>query len=407
MIPRYSHPEVERLWSPAATYEMWLEIETEVLAAQRHVGLVPAPPTAPLVYRLRNKDNANHPLIDDPAVEDIQALERRTKHDVVAFLEWLRHEVGEDGQWIHFGLTSSDLVDTAQAMRFRAMHTVLLAEMGNLVSALCRWALDDTPLVGRTHGQPAEPTSMGVRAHHWLATVQNPITAVSAATRSMQKMKLSGPVGTFAHNPPEIEQLVAKELRLTPMGAGASQIIPRSALALWASAAGALAAACAKIALDLRLMNMLEEVRWEQTEGQVGSSAMAHKNNPIVAEQVCGLARLAQGYASALQPMDGWLERDIAHSCVERVAVPDLWHVLLRTLQQTTRMLNDLVVDGAIADQHLADYPEAWVHVNTLEEIKRGTSLDEARESALIGAGYFDFGEHDAAWFTRQYPDKS
>lgn len=398
MIPRYSHPEVERLYSPLWTYRAWLQIETLALAAQQDNAVVPYDQTERLFSHL----HSTAIQIDD--VLAIEEIEHRTKHDVAAFLTWLRDHV-EGGQWLHYGLTSSDLVDTAQAMRFKVLHGLYLSQANNLQAALGRLTSNHTPLVGMTHGQPAEPVSMCTRATAWLRLLNDPINAVAAANRQLQVMKLSGPVGTFAHNPPEVEARVADALGLVPCGRGATQITPRSSLALWASASTALAASCAKIATDLRLMNLMQEVSWQQVDGQVGSSAMAHKNNPIIAEQVCGLAQLAQGYAASLQPLSLWLERDISNSCVERVAVPDLWHVVFRVLQQTTQMLDTLELSKFWAEHNLERVAnQLHVHRATLLAIADGEDFETARDFGReVDVETYDLPGDVARNFLRNY----
>lgn len=399
MISRYSHPLVTELWSPEWTYNAWLRIELETLRHQRHLRVFAYPGTGELLAWL------DQVQVNEHAVDAIALIERKTKHDVAAFLEWLRAGA-PGGQYIHFGLTSSDLVDTAQGMRFNRMHRHLLGALGELNDALQVWANNRTPVAGRTHGQPAEPTSIRARALHWHRTLAPAMTAVSRSIANTKVCKLSGPVGTFAHNPPELEQRVARALDLIPAGFGMSQIVPRTQLALWASSVSALVAACSKIAMDMRLMNLMGEVRWTQTDGQVGSSSMAHKNNPIIAEQIQGMSRLASGYAQMLQPLDGWLERDISQSSVERVAVPDLWHVLMHTIEQTTRMLLTAELVQVFIDKNLEENANAlWVHNTTLTAIAEGETLADAREYALD----FDIESYsisqDAAWFTRRLED--
>jgi adenylosuccinate lyase len=389
---------VTHLWSDEWTYDAWLEIERQVLDAQRRHEVIPADAASELISRLRKYH------FDIEAAGKVRAIERVTKHDVAAFLQYIRdNEVY--GQWLHYGLTSSDLVDTAQGMRFRELHRLLLHDLGELMQQVGRWTGHDIPMVGRTHGQPAEPTSMRARAWNWLATLELPITTLTRVSRQLQVAKLSGPVGTFAHNPPMVEAEVAVELHLRPMGAGASQIVPRSALAMFASTAAVLAQACSKIAMDLRLMNLAGEVWWTQSDGQVGSSAMAHKNNPIVAEQIRGLAQLVGGYAQMLQPLDLWLERDISNSSVERVAVPDLLHVLFRLIAQTTEALRTMEVKAGIATINLADNANSlWVHKETLAGIADGYDWNEARDLGKeVQVESYDIAG-DARWFMRNYP---
>jgi adenylosuccinate lyase len=284
-------------------------------------------------------------IIDDAAVVAIREIENRTKHDVAAFLEWLRTPYGNVGRFLHYGLTSSDVVDTAQGMRFGDMRHHMLESLGKLLAELNAWAEVDTPILGYTHGQVAEPMTMKARAWHWLTTLATPAADLSRHANRTAVCKLSGPVGTYAHNPPEVERQVAAKLQLRPHGPGASQIASRAPLAAWANSAALLVGACAKIATDLRLMDLLGETHKKNASGQVGSSSMAHKKNPISAEQVGGMARMARGYAAMLQPLDVWLERDISHSCVERVAVPDLWHVVMHSIAATTRLLANVTLD--------------------------------------------------------------
>lgn len=401
MLTRYSHPRVTELWEDEWTYGEWLEIERCVLRAQREAN----PDIDAQTVGLWRWLQVVH--INDEAAGAIRAIERtETRHDVAAFLAWLRRDAPE-GQWLHFGLTSSDLVDTTQGLRFKELYGVLLDGIGDLVGQLSRWTDTDIPLVGRTHGQPAEPTSMRARAWHWLSTMEPALLGLQYATRMMQYAKLSGPVGTYAHNPPEIEAQVAGLLGLLPMGQGASQIVPRSSLAMWANAASVFAVSCAKIATDLRLMNLLGQASWPHSEGQIGSSAMPHKNNPIVAEQICGMAQLARGYASMLQPLDLWLERDISHSCVERVAVPDLWHVLLHTIKQTTWLLGRLEICEPFNEMDLQNNANAlWSHRATLDAIRDGETYENARGlGRSVDVDSYDIGG-DAEWWMRNYLGK-
>lgn len=398
MIGRYSHPAVTVLWSDEWTYAAWLEIERKVLARQRQFGTFSIPGALELHNRMAGMS------VDASTVERIQQIEKTTKHDVAAFLVWLRTELPH-GQFIHFGLTSSDLVDTTQGMRFKTLYDDMQLQIVHLSSCLLALEQNEAPLVGRTHGQPAEPTSLRARAMHWRANLSPAIRDLLFYTSQMRTAKLSGPVGTFAHNTPLLEEAVARDLGLMPQGTGASQVIPRSLLAGWASAVARLAAACNKIATDLRLMNLLGEVMWVKDSGQVGSSAMAHKNNPIVAEQIRGLATMAAGYASMLQPLDLWLERDISNSSVERVAVPDLWHLLFHTIAQTKGMLGTFVLDTwAVKESLEQNANDLWVHQTTLNSIVNGMDYDEARDFAL---GH-DMESRDivgsAAYFTRNYP---
>lgn len=401
MIPRYSHPLVSELYSDEWTYGAWLEIEQQTLYQQRKWGTVPGPTTDGIAAWL------GRVYMNDTTSGEIRAIERtETHHDVAAFLLYLRRaRANEDGKWIHYGLTSSDLVDTAQAMRFKRLYMALNELLRDLVGSIASWTEEDQPMLGRTHGQPAEPTSIRVRAVHWVATIEEAMRALRWHTRAMCTMKLSGPVGTFAHNPPEVEAAVADLLGLIPRGAGASQVVPRTSLALWASSAATLVHGLAKIGTDLRLLNMTGEVSWEREPGHVGSSAMPHKNNPIEAEQLSGLARLAAGYAAMLQPLDLWLERDISNSGPERVAVPDLWHVLFHAISKTVAVMETLELQPFIIEMHLMnDANAAWSHKETLAAIQDGETYEDARTMGReVQVESYDV-VGDARWFTKQYP---
>jgi adenylosuccinate lyase len=378
MDDRYRNPQVTALWDLPWTYDAWWRIEQAVIRAQIEEGIIDRAEVEPILQTLQ-------PNFNDPRVlSDLAIQEVKTKHDVAAFVKYMREWLGSPhGRWIHFGLTSSDLVDTAQGMRFRALHSTALASGAELVSQVHRWRSDQTIVVGRTHGQPAEPTTIGVRAAHWAALVESAMDQLLVDTRKMAVAKIAGPVGTYAHNPPTVEARVASTFSLA-VPVGASQIVPRGDLGRWANSAAELVQACAKVAMDFRLMNLLGEADEPQTNGQVGSSSMSHKNNPIRAEQVAGLARLAAGYASMLQPLDLWLERDISNSCVERVAVPDLWHVVLHAIDQTTLLLSRMELNTFLIRMHVEEDANAlYTCATTLAEIRDGMEADEARAFAL------------------------
>lgn len=383
MDTRYSHPIVAMLWSPAWTYGAWRDIERATLCAQLDQENHPvrvADVGSSLVPRLNSLEfNAAH-------VVEIQAVERLTKHDVAAFLEWLRARCGPSGRWLHYGLTSSDVVDTAQALRFKAMHEPFLNAVTGLVHRLVSTTANRQAVIGRTHGQVAEMMQMRARARHWLGLVEYAMVAVNRTMYDMQRCKLSGPVGTYAHNGPEVEKATARILGLMPHGPGASQIASRAPLAAWASGMAQLAGACSKIATDIRLMRMTGEAMGLNDPGQIGSSAMAHKVNPIREEQIGGLARLAQGYASMLQPIDGWLERDLVHSSVERVAVPDLWHVVLRLLEQAALAVSRLTIDNDRVADLAGQTNDVMISTATLDRLAEGMDIDQARADALATA---------------------
>lgn len=401
MIERYSHPIVSMLWSDKWTYSAWLEIEQQVLRVQRGHGLVDIDRAAVLIDQLERL------VIDDKACESIRGIEVSTKHDVAAFLVWVRAQV-DYGQWIHFGLTSSDVVDTAQGMRFNALTPIILSDLDVLINEIRHWTMDPTPLVGRTHGQAAEPTAMRARALHWAHMVAPVVVDLARDIRRLEVAKLSGPVGVFSHNPPRVERDVAMNLGLKPQGQGASQIAPRSSLAGWAANCARLAACCEKITTDVRLMNLMGQASWTKSEGQIGSSAMAQKNNPIYAEQIRGFAQMAAGYSAMLQPLDLWLERDISNSSVERVAVPDLWHVLFNVVQRTGHLLRTMGLDENRLRQDMErNKQDLWTHSATLNAIRGGADWATARDLATRTEVDSIDGDvmADAALFMANYPE--
>lgn len=378
---------------------MWWEIERAVAYEQQATGQIPANETEALIHE------KSQPRFSEADVRITQEIEETARHDVAAFLEFVRDWYGEpEGRWIHYGLTSSDLVDTAQGMRFKTLWPYLMSALDGLVAEVGAWSECRDVVLGRTHGQVGEPITIGTRAAHWAALVSQASYGLVGASDRMTKAKLSGPMGTFAHNPPELEARVAGRLGLQAQGRGASQIVPRGALADWASNAARMVQACAKIAMDLRLMNLLGEVQVAQSKGQVGSSAMAHKNNPIRAEKIGGMARLAAGYASMLQPLDLWLERDISNSSVERVAVPDLWHVLLHTLEQTALLLRETELDmNGIKDSIDEAGGLEMVSYLTLAGVREGRTVSDAREWAVRNSSR-KIQPIDPSYFTRNYP---
>lgn len=377
MDRRYQDPTVTRLWSPEWTYAAWWRIEQAIIRAQRlTMPEIDLGETEALI-----SDHVK-PVFDGKTAAEIEKVEEKTKHDVAAFVSYMREWYGEPhGRWIHYGVTSSDLVDTTQGMRFAEMTShVALAEY-QLREAIQPWLHNKTLVLGRTHGQPAEPTSVMIRASHWHNLLVDALTDLSAGTRLMTRAKVAGPVGTYAHNPPAVEVQVASMLGLTPQAYGSSQIIPRGYLARWASAAAHVMQVCAKIAMDIRLMNLLREAGEPLADGQVGSSSMAHKVNPIRAEQITGLARVGLGYADMLQPLDLWLERDISNSAVERIAVPELWHLVTHVMMQTTHLLNRTTVEPVMTEVNLTDNANAaYVSLTTYAAIRDGMDATEARE---------------------------
>src|SRR5438477_2004785 len=278
----------------------------------------------------------------------IEAIEQTTRHDVIAFTTAVAEKVGPSARWLHFGLTSSDVIDTAQALQMREACNLVLKDLDNLADAIRTRAIEHrrTPMIGRTHGVHAEPMTLGLKLALWFAEIGRDIERVRRARRRVRVGKLSGALGTFAHLPPEIEADVCRRLGLEAAPV-ASQVIQRDRHAELVAALAITAASLKKFALEVRGLQKTEigEVEEPFAKGQKGSSAMPHKRNPIGCEQICGLARLLRGNAhAALENVALWHERDISHSSVERVILPDSFIALDHMLRRFTNIVRGLLV---------------------------------------------------------------
>ncbi|MGH9140341.1 MAG: adenylosuccinate lyase, partial [Vicinamibacterales bacterium] len=315
MIPRYTHPDMGRIWSDQRRYETWLLVETAAAEVMAAAGIVP--PDAARAIRERG-------AFDIARIEEIEEV---TQHDVIAFTTAVAEKVGPSARWLHFGMTSSDVIDTAQALQMREACDVLLRDLEALAEAIRARAFEHrrTPMIGRTHGIHAEPMTFGLKLALWHAEVGRDIERMRRARVVISVGKLSGAVGTFGHLPPQIEEEVCRRLGLDPAPV-ASQVIQRDRHAELLAAIAITGASLEKFALEIRGLQKTEigEVEEPFGRGQKGSSAMPHKRNPIGAEQVVGLARLLRGNAhAAVENIALWHERDISHSSVERIILPD------------------------------------------------------------------------------------
>jgi adenylosuccinate lyase len=339
MIPRYSRPEMARLWSEENRFAAWLKVEiaaTEVLAER---GVVPQEALAAIRERARFD------------VGRIEEIEREVQHDVIAFVSNVAENVGPEGRWIHYGLTSSDVVDTALAMLIRDGCDLLRAGLVGLMDAVRERALrhKHAAMIGRTHGVHAEPMTFGLKLALWHAELQRQLARLERARATIAVGKLSGAVGTFSHLPPEVEEAVCARLGLVPAPI-ASQVLQRDRHAEVMTTLALIAASLEKFATELRALQKTEvrEVEEPFGSGQKGSSAMPHKRNPVGCEQVTGLARLVRANAlAALENVALWHERDISHSSVERVIVPDSFLALDHMLARFTRIVKGMSVDEA------------------------------------------------------------
>ena len=331
MIPRYTNPEMGRIWSDQRKYETWLQVEVAAVDAMARAGIVPADAARTIRERA---------AFDIARIEEIEQV---TQHDVIAFTTAVAEHVGPAARWLHFGLTSSDVIDTAQAIQMREACDVLLRDLDGLMQTLRSRAEEHrrTPMIGRTHGVHAEPMTFGLKLALWYAELARDVTRIRRAREVISVGKLSGAVGTFAHLPPAVEADVCRSLGLEP-AAVASQVIQRDRHAELLSALAITGSSLEKFALEIRGLQKTEigEVEEPFAKGQKGSSAMPHKRNPIGCEQIVGMARLLRANAGAAFENNAlWHERDISHSSVERVILPDSFIALDHMLRRFTRIV--------------------------------------------------------------------
>ncbi len=373
MIARYTHPEMGRIWSEQRRYETWLLVEMAAADAMASAGIIPADAA---------RDIRERGAFDIARIEEI---EQTTQHDVIAFTTAVAEHVGPSARWLHFGLTSSDVIDTAQALQMREACDVILGDLDALSAAIRDRAFEHkrTPMIGRTHGVHAEPMTFGLKLALWYAEVGRDIERVRRARQTISVGKLSGAVGTFAHLPPSIEAEVCRTLGLEPAPV-ASQVIQRDRHAELLAALAITAASLEKFALEIRGLQKTEigEVEEPFGKGQKGSSAMPHKRNPIGCEQIVGLARLLRGNCHAsFENIALWHERDISHSSVERVILPDSFIALDHMLRRFTRIVRGMVVYPERMRENL-NRSRGVVFSGTvlLELAKRGVSREQAYE---------------------------
>jgi adenylosuccinate lyase len=373
MISRYTHPEMGRIWSDQRRYETWLLVESAAADAMAAAGIIPAEAA---------RDIRERGGFDIARIEEI---EQTTQHDVIAFTTAVAEKVGPSARWLHFGLTSSDVIDTAQAIQMREACDVILKDLEALSAAIRDRAFEHrrTPMIGRTHGVHAEPMTFGLKLALWYAEIGRDIERIQRARATIRVGKLSGAVGTFAHLPPEIEAGVCRRLDLEPAPV-ASQIIQRDRHAELLFALAVTAASLEKFALQIRGLQQTEigEVEEPFASGQKGSSAMPHKRNPIGCEQIVGLARLLRANAhAALENIALWHERDISHSSVERVMLPDSFIALDHMLRRFTRIVKGMAVH---ADRMKANLERSRGVVFSgsvlLELARKGVSRERAYE---------------------------
>ncbi|MGQ3671706.1 adenylosuccinate lyase [Xanthobacter sp. TB0136] len=339
MIPRYSRPEMANIWSPESRFRIWFEIEAYAAEAMAELGIVPKEAAAK-IWELGSKAEFNIDRIDE--------IELEVKHDVIAFLTHLAEFIGPEARFVHQGMTSSDVLDTCLAVQLVRAADLLIADIDALLKVLERRAFEFklTPTVGRSHGIHAEPTTFGLKLAMAAAEFQRNRARLVAAREEVATCAISGAVGTFAHIDPSVEAHVARKLGLhvEPVS---SQVIPRDRHAMFFATLGVVASSVERLAIEVRHLQRTEVLEAEEyfSEAQKGSSAMPHKRNPVLTENLTGLARMVRAYVTpALENVALWHERDISHSSVERMIGPDATVTLDFALARLTGVMDKLVV---------------------------------------------------------------
>jgi adenylosuccinate lyase len=339
MIPRYTRAEMAAIWSPENRYRIWFEIEAHAADAMAELGIIPKEAAKNI------RDKGQNARFD---IDRIEAIEAETKHDVIAFLTHLAEIVGPDARFVHQGMTSSDVLDTCLSVQLAQAADILLADIDRLLAALKRRALEYkmTPTIGRSHGIHAEPTTFGLKLAYAYAEFSRARARLVAARKEIATAAISGAVGTFAQVDPRVEAHVAKAMGLS-IEPVSTQVIPRDRHAMYFATLGVIASSVERLATEIRHLQRTEVLEAEEffSAGQKGSSAMPHKRNPVLSENITGLARLVRGYVTpALENVALWHERDISHSSVERVIAPDATATLDFALHRLAGIIDKLVV---------------------------------------------------------------
>jgi adenylosuccinate lyase len=339
MIPRYSRPEMAAIWSPETKFRIWFEIESHAADAMAELGLIPKDAAKTI------RDKGKAAVFD---VARIDAIEAEVKHDVIAFLTHLAEIVGPEARFVHQGMTSSDVLDTCLSVQLARATDILIADTDRLLAALKKRAFEHkmTPTIGRSHGIHAEPVTFGLKLAQAYAEFDRAKSRLVAARKEIATCAISGAVGTFAQIDPRVEAHVAKAMGLTPEPVS-TQVIPRDRHAMYFATLGVVASSIERLATEIRHLQRTEVLEAEEffSQGQKGSSAMPHKRNPVLSENVTGLARMVRAYAlPAMENVALWHERDISHSSVERMIGPDATVTLDFALNRLAGIIDKLVV---------------------------------------------------------------
>lgn len=336
MLDRYSRPAMREIWSLQNQYQTWLDVEIAIDEAWSKLGEIPAED----VEKIRQ--NAT---FDVARIEEIEAV---THHDIVAFTRTVSESLGDEKKWVHFGITSTDVVDTAYGVRLKQANAILEEDLENFIAVLKKKAIEykDTVMIGRTHGVQAEPTTFGLKIARFYSEMERNLERFKKAARGVEAGKISGAVGTFANIPPEIEQYVCERLGLHAQEIS-SQVLPRDLHADYMATLALIASSMEGFAVEIRSLQRSEihEVEEKFAKGQKGSSAMPHKRNPIGSENICGLARVVRGQmVTAYENIPLWHERDISHSSAERMILPDSTSLLDYMLNRFMKIIDTLTV---------------------------------------------------------------
>ncbi|WP_430914008.1 adenylosuccinate lyase [Methylobacterium sp. sgz302541] len=348
MIPRYSRPAMTAIWSPESRFRIWFEIEAHATSALAELGVVPKE-AADTVW-----EKGRDAVFDVARIDEIEAV---TKHDVIAFLTHLAEIVGPEARFVHQGMTSSDVLDTCLNVQLVRAADILIADIDALLAALERRAFEHklTPTIGRSHGIHAEPVTFGLKLAQAHAEFQRAKERLVAAKKEVATCAISGAVGTFANIDPRVEEYVAEKMGLTPEPVS-TQVIPRDRHAMFFATLGVVASSVERLAIEIRHLQRTEVLEAEEffSEGQKGSSAMPHKRNPVLTENMTGLARMVRAYAlPAMENVALWHERDISHSSVERMIGPDATVTLDFALARLTGVIDKLLIYPANMQKNL------------------------------------------------------
>ena len=379
MIKRYSRPAMASIWSDKNKYKLWLQVEILACEAQAKLGLVPQD----ALDTIKNKAKID--------VARIEEIEEKTKHDVIAFISSIEEYVGESSRFVHLGMTSSDVLDTALAVQIKQAGDIILEGMNKLSNVLKKRALEfkQTVCIGRSHGIHAEPITFGLKFALWYEECKRNIKRIQNALEDTNVGMISGAVGTYEHLSPKVEEYVCEKLGLKPVTIS-TQVIQRDAHAAFISALAIAATLLEKIATEIRHLQRTEVLEAEEyfSPGQKGSSAMPHKRNPISSENICGQARLLRSYSiAAIEDNVLWHERDISHSSVERIILPDATVTFDYILARTTNIVDNLIVYPERMKQNMDITKGLYASQKVLLQlVNKGLKRQEAYESVQKSA---------------------